>query len=219
MSGKGLFKWWQFVLYPESAPNDWLELLRATQVPCAVSPLHKADDSIGKAHYHVLMCFNRACSDKRARQVCLACGGANGYVQCVFAPSGAYEYLTHKNNPEKEQFDESALPELLNGFMPPHIELDDEEMMTECIDLVFEYNILEFKDLCNHFRRQNQSEKANWVVRHAYGLKVLIDSIRFSHTESVREAREERERNEDEARRKGFKYEDFCEEKEDNPFS
>ena len=31
---------WAFVLYPESAPADWLERLQATGLPGAISPLH-----------------------------------------------------------------------------------------------------------------------------------------------------------------------------------
>lgn len=212
------YKYWQFVVYPESAPNDWKERLNATQVPCAISPMHKSDEEVGKAHFHVLLAFYRPCTDKRAREVCCACGGANGFVQCVYAPLGAYEYLTHKNNPDKEQFGD-VLPELFNGFVVPSIKLDDEAMFTECQDLIFDYNITEFRDLCKWFRNNGAKEKGNWCMRHANGLNALMNSMRYGREEDLRIEREERERNEDEARRKGFKYEDFCEEKEDNPFS
>ena len=52
-----LYKYWSFVVYPDSAPKDWKDRLASTQVPCAVSPIHSADDEVKKAHYHVLLGF------------------------------------------------------------------------------------------------------------------------------------------------------------------
>ena len=34
---------WAFVLYPESAPEDWRERLQQTGLQCCVSPLHDKD--------------------------------------------------------------------------------------------------------------------------------------------------------------------------------
>ena len=34
---------WTFVLYPESAPSDWIEQLKLSGLMCAVSPLHDKD--------------------------------------------------------------------------------------------------------------------------------------------------------------------------------
>ena len=53
---------WAFVLYPESAPDDWIEQLRQTGLQCAISPLHDKDiDPTGepkKAHYHIILCYS-----------------------------------------------------------------------------------------------------------------------------------------------------------------
>ena len=52
---------WTFVLYPESAPENWIDFLQQLGLPCAFSPLHDKDiNPTGeekKAHYHVLICF------------------------------------------------------------------------------------------------------------------------------------------------------------------
>lgn len=34
---------WGMVVYPQSAPEDWVELLRETYIQFAVSPLHDKD--------------------------------------------------------------------------------------------------------------------------------------------------------------------------------
>lgn len=46
------------VVYPESAPADWLDIINDLHIPCFVSPLHDQDlDAKGKPkkpHYHVV---------------------------------------------------------------------------------------------------------------------------------------------------------------------
>lgn len=172
-------RYWTFIVYPESAPERWKEVLKSTDVPCAISPLHGGDEEHSKEHYHVLLGFKRGVGISTARDVCNLCGGANGLVLEVLAPLGAYEYLTHKNSPDKQQFGD-AEPELLNGFKRPRIELSNDDMMDECLDLIFDDNILEFSGLVKHFRDAGEREKANWVVNHSYGLKLTIDSLRYS---------------------------------------
>lgn len=52
---------WAFLVYPESAPGNWLDLLDDLKVPAYVSPIHDldvdGDGVIKKAHYHVLVAF------------------------------------------------------------------------------------------------------------------------------------------------------------------
>ena len=52
---------WATVVYPESAPDNWLTILRDLMIPCYVSPLHdkdfNADKTPKKAHYHVMLVF------------------------------------------------------------------------------------------------------------------------------------------------------------------
>ena len=36
-------RYWAFVLYPESAPSDWKDILQSTGLVCAISPYHDKD--------------------------------------------------------------------------------------------------------------------------------------------------------------------------------
>ena len=53
---------WTFVLYPESAPADWLEKLQLTGLQAEISPLHdkdiNPDGTVKKAHYHIIVCYS-----------------------------------------------------------------------------------------------------------------------------------------------------------------
>ena len=48
---------WAFVMYPDSMPDNWEEIISSTGLPMAISPLHDKDinptGEIKKPHYHV----------------------------------------------------------------------------------------------------------------------------------------------------------------------
>ncbi|MEL1068170.1 Rep family protein, partial [Campylobacter coli] len=52
---------WTFFVYPESAPENWRDVLNEMHIPWIESPLHDKDvDSNGeleKAHWHILILF------------------------------------------------------------------------------------------------------------------------------------------------------------------
>lgn len=61
---------WKFVFYPESAPENFLEIMEDWHVPLVLSPLHdkdvKKNGEVKKPHYHVIMTFE---GNKRYHQI------------------------------------------------------------------------------------------------------------------------------------------------------
>ena len=55
------------IVYPESAPEDWKEILIQQFVPAFISPLHDQDVNPGgeikKPHYHVILMFDGSWSE------------------------------------------------------------------------------------------------------------------------------------------------------------
>lgn len=55
-------RYFTYLLYPENLPNGWLDALKLTEIPMAISPVHDKDlkkffdeeDPYKKAHYHVI---------------------------------------------------------------------------------------------------------------------------------------------------------------------
>lgn len=108
---------WAFVLYPESAPADWLERLQATGLPGAISPLHDKDiDPTGipkKPHYHVILCYAGPTSYNVVKSLT---DSLNQPVpQALEQVKGYYRYLTHMDNPDKYQYASADIVHL-NGF-------------------------------------------------------------------------------------------------------
>lgn len=98
---------WLYVVYPESAPPDWREKLEQTGLPFAVSPLHdrdkNPDGSLKKAHYHVIISYGQA--QRYSAVIGLREITHGPYPLKCHSVTGSYAYLTHRNNPEKAQYD------------------------------------------------------------------------------------------------------------------
>lgn len=105
----GRSRTWATVVYPDSAPDNWLDILQELRCPCMVSPLHcddvNADGEKKKPHYHVLFLFDSVKSREQMQEIFPTFGGV-GIEKCVSA-RGYARYLCHLDNPEKAQYNPS----------------------------------------------------------------------------------------------------------------
>lgn len=94
------------VVYPESAPDNWMDILNDYHVPAFVSPLHEFDvnasGEIKKAHYHVMVMYDSLKSVSQAKEFFSAIGGVG--CEVVNSIRGMARYLCHLDNPEKYQY-------------------------------------------------------------------------------------------------------------------
>ena len=121
---------WAFVLYPESAPENWKELLQQTGLGIAISPLHNKDinptGETKKAHYHIILTYDGPTTYNNVRSLTELLG--QPIPQPLEQVRGYYRYLTHKDNPEKAQYDEKDII-TYNGFnIQDFVELTSSEV-------------------------------------------------------------------------------------------
>lgn len=94
------------VVYPESAPENWLETVAESKIPVFVSPLHDKDINPNgepkKAHYHVISMYDGKKSADQAREFFESFGGVG--CEVVKSIRGYARYLCHMDNPEKAQY-------------------------------------------------------------------------------------------------------------------
>lgn len=145
---------WAFVLYPESAPQDWVDQLKQSGLKCAVSPLHDRDTNptgeAKKAHYHVIVCYDGPTTYNNVK------GLTDRLNQPIPQPleqvKGYYRYLTHQDNPEKAQYS-SADIQTLNGFdIREYVELSRSDvirLMKEVQQLIRDNGLTEYGQLMN----------------------------------------------------------------------
>jgi len=143
---------WAFVLYPESAPENWKDIIQKTGLQCAISPLHNKDlDPTGelkKPHWHIIACYSgptsfnvvKALTDSLNAPIPIALEQVRGY----------YRYLTHKDNPEKAQYNDIDIT-TINGFsITDFIELTKSEIIKikrEIQSFIRDNDIYEYCDL------------------------------------------------------------------------
>ncbi len=98
---------WATVLYPESATENWKDLLSEKCVPCFISPLHNldvnADGEIKKEHYHILFTFDGKKSYEQVHEYCELIGSVG--LEPVASTRAYARYLCHLDNPDKHQYD------------------------------------------------------------------------------------------------------------------
>ena len=143
---------WAFLLYPESAPSNWLELLQQTGLQCAISPLHNRDiDPTGepkKPHFHVIACYSGPTSYNVVKG--LTDSLKQPIPQALEQVRGYYRYLTHMDNPEKAQYDASGIV-TINGFnISDFVDLTRSELLQikqSIFGLIQAEDILEYSDL------------------------------------------------------------------------
>ena len=92
-SGSGRTRNYATVVYPESAPENWKEILTDFFIPAFISPLHDKDINPGgepkKPHYHVIIMFDSVKTTEQAKAVfeqiggvgCEVIGSIRGYTR------------------------------------------------------------------------------------------------------------------------------------------
>lgn len=140
---------WAFTAWPDSLPQDWKERLEQTGLPIAISPIHdrdvNPDGTPKKAHYHVMLFYSGPTSYNVVKRLTDSLG--QPIPQAVEQVRGYYRYLTHKDNPEKAQYEEKDIIKL-NGFdIQDYVELTKSEVtryLREVQQFVMDNEILEY---------------------------------------------------------------------------
>lgn len=190
----GKKKYWAFVLYPESAPSDWKERLQLTGLPIAISPLHNKDvNPTGepkKEHYHCILCYSGPTTYNAVKTLTDSLN--QPIPQPLEAVRGYYRYLTHKDNPEKAQYDEGDIIHL-NGFnILDYITLTSAEVAThmrEIIQFIRDEHIIEYCDLLYHYMEIEDWEKLDVATNHTIALNACITSQRHKSIEEMADIR------------------------------
>lgn len=143
---------WAFVLYPESAPADWLERIQKSGVMAAVSPLHDKDvNATGepkKPHYHVILVYGNPTTFKNVESFTKSLN--QPIPQALEQVRGYYRYLAHMDNPEKAQYPASEI-QTLNGFdIGDFVEMSKSEVtkvLRALMGYIQDNNLMEYADL------------------------------------------------------------------------
>lgn len=150
---------WTVVVYPDSAPENWQQLLDDLHIEWVESPLHEFDANatgeVKKPHWHVLLLFGGV---KSYEQVCEVVKPLNCPIpeRCHNAKA-LVRYMAHLDNPEKFRYSV--------GDIKAHGGVDIAELLRPSsserytiIDEMAEYvkaqHITEFQDIFDYARKE-----------------------------------------------------------------
>lgn len=176
-------RYWAFVLYPESAPENWREILQQTGLSICVSPLHDKDiNPTGeqkKEHYHIILCYSGPTTFKCVK------GITDSLNQPIPIPleqvRGYFRYLTHKDNPEKYQYNEKDITTINDFDIDNYNELSVSQINSIKIELqkiIRDNEIFEYCDLLDFLLDNDLLSYLDVAQNHTILFNTYITSLR-----------------------------------------
>lgn len=179
---------WTAIVYPESAPENWRELLDEYHIEWAESPLHEFDTNptgeVKKPHWHLVLAFD---GPKSYEQVVEILAPLNCPIpQRCHSLKGAVRYFAHLDNPEKHQY--SVADIVGHGGFDVSVALapsasERYALIAEMIAFVKENGVTEFQDLMDYAR---DSHFDTWFP-------LLCDSCSFVMQQYIKSQRHRQE--------------------------
>jgi len=183
---------WAFVVYPESAPKDWKEILALTGLRIAISPLHdrdvNPDGTPKKPHWHVIAVYSGPTAFNVVRNLTERLSAP--IPQALEAVKGYFRYLTHRDNPEKAQYAPGEIT-YLNGFSPGDFDeltrSEVNETKKEILATIRAVGMVEYSQLVEWAMTDGRPEQFDIVVNHTIFFDRYLSSRR--HLQSPAPAR------------------------------
>jgi hypothetical protein len=149
------------VVYPESAPGNWFDILAETKIAAFISPLHDSDNNADgehkKDHYHVLIMFEGPKTKEQAVEIFDQIAGVG--CETVNSLRGYARYLCHLDNPEKAQYNTDDVCQLGGADYLATISLasDRYAAIGEMMDFVDQHQVRSYADLMRYARDYNNA--------------------------------------------------------------
>lgn len=150
------------IVYPESAPKDWLEKLADLKIEALVSPLHNQDKNPDgepkKAHYHVILMFDNVKTIDQAQEITEQIDGVG--IEKISSLRGYARYLIHADNPEKAQYNKADIKQFGGVDYESICSLasDKYAAIREMISYCTDHRIISYADLLRYASEKNE----NW---------------------------------------------------------
>lgn len=177
---------WSLIVYPDSAPANWKEIINSWHIAWAHSPLHDKDindtsesEEEKKAHWHVVLLFDSVKSFDQVREL-------TSVLNCpipkqVNSLVGAVRYFLHLDDPNKYQYSRDEIGSYGN------IDIDEllkpsqsaiKAQIRQIKKLCFENNIDEFCD-ADDFLDSEYPELFDTFMLHSYYFSTYFKSRLF----------------------------------------
>lgn len=189
-------RWWALEVYPESASENWQQLLNGYK--WAMSPLHDKDTNDDgtpkKAHWHLAVYFPNKAYYHEVVELAFALSKMK-HVQPIKNLQGMIRYFAHLDNAEKYHYD----PKDIKGFggfdVAKYLQTstDIDELMREIETYIRQNYVTEYADLVD-LSSDLHDEHPEWhkcITTHTIHFKAYISSKRHAPPKAPAESQEQ----------------------------
>ena len=170
---------WTCIIYPDSLPNNWRDIIIDLHVQIVVSPLHdkdlNADKTPKKPHYHLLIKFETL---KSQRQVFEMLEPLNGTIPIICdSVNGLVRYFAHLDNPEKAQYNVKDI-ECFAGAdiveMLKKTASDKHKLLLEMAKYIRDNNVTEYIDFFIYCAEEHPND---WYVLLCDNCSLVVSNL------------------------------------------
>lgn len=151
-------KIWNMLVYPDSAPTDWKQMLVKEGLFFVCSPIHDKDVSstgeLVKPHWHVLLCFTSNKTYEQALEVSELVNGAK--PERAKSTGGSIRYMIHIDSSDKYQYKKSDIEVYGNIDIEQYFRISSGErydLIREMLQFIDDNELKEFKYLMDYAMR------------------------------------------------------------------
>lgn len=175
---------WAFIMYPDSMPQNYEEIITDLGLPFAISPLHDKDiDSTGepkKPHYHVIIYYENPTTYKNVKDN--VCDPLHATIpKKLESMRGMYRYHLHLDNPDKFQYDDRDR-KFYNGFDVNQVDsltaTEEFKILRDLLQFIRDNQIFEYSDLLNILQDNDSIELLQVASRKTIVLNTYLCSLR-----------------------------------------
>lgn len=175
---------WAFLIYKESAPDNYFNVLEELHVPFVLSPWHDEDidkktGQVKKSHKHGAFYFDSLKSYTQVSELVADKLHGPAHVEIIMSPKGMYDYFIHAENPEKTLYNiediESGCGFDLNKFLTEN----NPYLLKQIYEVMRDSQLNEFSDFTD-FVAEKHPDLLSFVFDKSYFFKVYLDSKRYN---------------------------------------
>lgn len=165
------------VIYPESLPENYIDVLRRGAPWCAISPLHTDGDEEGKKpHYHVMLGYHNPVTESSHAKIANELGQPMG--EPITDKTSYHRYLVHDGYPEKKQYDYNDIT-YMGGisradFEKPETAMEKANMIKEIVAITDEYEINNMKNLIKLLLNEERYDLIGYIQKNVYLVRSIL---------------------------------------------
>ena len=174
---------WTFVQYPESAPENWRDILDGYHIPWVESPLHdkdvNPDGTVKKAHRHIILLFDGKKSFEQVKDITDALNAP--IPQKTANTKGLVRYLIHMDNPEKHQYKREDIICHSGADIEQYFEISSasrERILWDIMEFIRDEKITSYSAFIGYCQDTDNREWFSIATKYyTLAIRTLIDSV------------------------------------------